>query len=112
MDWQPGTIVWMQVTDPNGRNPKTRPLILVSPLDENGNHDAVAVSSQVDLFREDCCVFLPWNHGGHIKTQLSKKCIARCDWMVKLKPSDVARVGGIVPQQTLIKILARITAKP
>lgn len=109
MDLQPGTIVWMHVFDPVGRNPKTRPLILVTPLDENGTHDAVAVSGRVDLFQDECCVFLPWSHGGHPKTELSKNSLARCDWLVTLKPGDVTRVGGFVSQQILHEILARIS---
>lgn len=109
MELRPGTIVWATVADPDGRNPKSRPLVVVSPLDENGAHDAVAVTSRVDLFQDDCCVRLPWAHGGHPQTKLTKECLARCDWVIYLKPSDVTRLGGVIPQRALRDILARIS---
>lgn len=107
MDCRPGDIVWALVSDPNGANAKSRPLVVVG-LPETGKVAAVAVTGRVDLFDDVCCVRLPWQHGGHPRTKLTKPCLARCDWLVILETTQVTRSSGRVPEHVLQAIVARL----
>jgi mRNA-degrading endonuclease toxin of MazEF toxin-antitoxin module len=59
-----GAIVWVEITDPQGRNPKCRPAVVVSP-NEDIKPDAelwvVGVSTEVDAAPADVSVELPWD---------------------------------------------------
>lgn len=107
MDLQPGDIIWAMVTDPNGENPKSRPLVVVA-VPESGKLAAVAVTGRVDLFDDATCVRLPWQHAGHPRTKLTKPCLARCNWLVTLETTQATQSGDRVPMHVLQSILARL----
>ena len=64
--------------DPNGRNPKRRPAVIVS--DRSQSFIVVAISSRLDKATDKTHVMLPWESGGHPKTGLNRKSAAVCFW--------------------------------
>ena len=106
-----GTIVWAIVADPTGRNHKRWPVVIVTPTSEivpGQALDAVAVTSHIPPSLPETSVELPWHAQGHPRTGLFKRCIARCDWLLTLAESDVLKVGGIVPDPELRRILVNL----
>jgi len=107
MELPAGSIVWASVPDLHGTNPKIRPLVVLASL-ETECFTAVAVTTSVESFDDQCCVRLPWHRDGHPRTKLRSECIARCDWLVTLTVDQISRIGGMVPQHVLRAILSRL----
>lgn len=108
---QQGSIVWAQVRDDHGGNPKERPLVIVTPTDQIGHATPIVAVAVTTSFREPIepsMVALPWQVDGKVRTRLRRPCVAVCDWMVEIRESDVLRVGGVCPDGVLRKILLRI----
>ena len=106
-----GSIIWVQVNDPAGRNPKCRPAVVITPTEEIKPGEvlvAVAATSTIPNPLPDRVVELPWHANRHPLTGLYKRCIAVCDWLIEFSQEDVQKVGGFVPSATLLKILARL----
>jgi mRNA-degrading endonuclease toxin of MazEF toxin-antitoxin module len=72
-----GRIVWVEVADPQGRNPKRRPAVIVTPTEEiqpDGMVRVVAISTQFEAAPPEVQVELPWDRRGTAKTQLRQPC--------------------------------------
>ena len=106
-----GSIVWASVVDPNGRNPKERPAIVISSDKHILSSDelvAVAVSSRVQLADGAQNVRIPWHRGRHPVTGLDRPCVAVCDWLIRLNKVDIIDVGGTCPPKQLMEILQTV----
>lgn len=115
MEIQQGSIVWARFDDPQGRNPKCRPAVIVTPTNEiveGGTLVAVAATSTLTDPLPAHHIALPWHPSRHPKTLLRKRCVAICDWLVTIQPSQIENVGGTVPQGVLMAILANLPADP
>jgi mRNA-degrading endonuclease toxin of MazEF toxin-antitoxin module len=63
-----GRIVWVELLDPQGRNPKCRPAVIVSPdadIRAAGEVWLVGISTQLDEAAPEAQVELPWHRGRH-----------------------------------------------
>jgi hypothetical protein len=109
----PGLIVRAVVSDPAGRNPKARPLVLLTGEDDTPA-DAplvgVAITSTLPTPLPDHYVLLPWDRAGHRQTGLKKKCAAVCNWFPKVNRSESLQVMGRVPDATFEEVRQRVRA--
>jgi mRNA-degrading endonuclease toxin of MazEF toxin-antitoxin module len=106
-----GRIVEAEVVDPQGRNRKQRPLIIVTATDEIQAGTplvAVAVSTTFPHPIPDDCVELPFHPGGQSRTGLRKRSVAVCSWLATLTHADVTREIGHVPAQQMLVILEKV----
>lgn len=106
-----GSIVQATVLDPGGRNPKSRPLVLVSLVAElaaGEPHLAVAITGSLSKPLAEDEVALPWQRAGHPKTGLSKRCGAKCSWIVEVTDAQIESVNGRVPDRQLWMILEKL----
>jgi mRNA-degrading endonuclease toxin of MazEF toxin-antitoxin module len=106
-----GRIVLAEVPDPNGQNPKARPLVIVTAteeIQEGKPFVGVAVSTTIPHPVPDDCVELPYHHAGHPRTGLRKRCVAVCTWRHALTHEDVIRDLGRVPDQQMFEILEKV----
>ena len=105
--YRQGHIVWIEIPDPAGRNPKCRPAIILTSTSELSPSKPLVVVAVTSRFskplREDQ-VELPWSHRKHPVTGLNKPCIAVCDWLVPVQQTQILKIGGIVPNHILEKI--------
>lgn len=102
-----GRIVWAEVADPHGRNPKVRPLVVLSPtadITPDGVIRAVACSTRVGMAPADVCVPLPWDRTGHPKTKLREPTVAVCSWAVELPVAAVLDTAGVVSGRHILAI--------
>ena len=107
-----GRIVWVELADPQGRNPKCRPAVVVTPdadIREDGEVWVVAISTRLDEAPAEAQVELPWDRRGHPRTGLKERCAAVCTWMAKVPVAAVQGWAGTVPGRQLLDILKRIT---
>jgi hypothetical protein len=107
----PGLIVRAVVPDQAGRNPKARPVVLLSG-EEDTPADAplvaVAISSTLPTPLPDHYVVLPWHPAGHRRTGLKKKCAAVCNWFAKVQRSEALQVMGRVPDPQFEQIRQKV----
>jgi len=106
-----GRIVWVELLDPQGRNPKCRPAVIVTPdsdLRDDGEVWVVAISSRLDETPAEAQVTLPWDRRGHPRTGLKERCAAVCTWMEKVSAASIQEYAGTVPGRQLLDILTRI----
>jgi hypothetical protein len=105
-----GRIVWAEVADANGIR-KLRPAVIVTATDRIQPDlplDLVAVTSRLPDPLPDDHVLLPWHVQGHPRTGLNRRCAAVCTWLCRVVPGDIRDVAGVVPGETLLRILSKI----
>jgi mRNA-degrading endonuclease toxin of MazEF toxin-antitoxin module len=106
-----GRIVWVELLDPQGRNPTCRLGVIVTPDDEirdDGEVWVVAISTQLGQAPAEVQVELPCHRSVHPRTKLKERCAAICTWMEKVRVANIRGFAGIVPGRQLLEILTRI----
>ncbi len=106
-----GRIVWVEIPDPRGENPKKRPAVILTPDHEitpEGEILLAAVTSQVDSVSGETAVTLPWHREGKTRTGLRSPSVVVCKWLVTIKVADVREYGGTVPGKELREILEKV----
>jgi len=109
-----GRIVWVELLDPQGRNPKVRPAVVVTPTHEivpEGDVQVVAITGVTDAAPPEECFPLPWLATGHPKTGLSKPSVAVASWQAVVPTGKIQRSKGVVPTPQLLKLLSRLAAR-
>lgn len=112
---QQGRIVWAELLDPQGRNPKRRPAVILTPTAEihtEGEIVVAALSSQIDQSPADVSVEVPWHLDGHPRTKLNRRNVIVRSWLVTLpiasiQPNDI---GGLVPFAQMSRVLEIVRA--
>jgi mRNA-degrading endonuclease toxin of MazEF toxin-antitoxin module len=108
---QQGSIVQAKISDPQGRNTKLRPLVIVTPRTDFPTAKelfAVAITGRfADPLQADE-VKLPYHPGGLANSGLRKPCIAKCSWLVTLRPQDIVKQSGFLSANTLLEILRKL----
>ncbi len=105
---QRGRIVWVEIPDPNGRNPKLRPAVILSQIESDEPFVAVAVTSTLPAPLAPSMVELPWHPKGHPRTRLTRRCAAVCNWLVELTADQVRDTAGLVPDRPLQEIFRKV----
>lgn len=110
-----GTIVRANVVDPQGNNPKIRPLVVVTPTHEitpDATLVAVAITGRFSDPLAVDEVMMPYNPNGTSISKLRKRCVAKCSWMCHITMSNVIEVKGSLRPRHLVEILKRINKLP
>ncbi len=105
---QQGRIVWVELLDPQGRNPKVRPAVILTATPEirdDGEVVVAAVTTQLDMAPAEVCVELPWQRGGHPRTKLNSRNVAVCTWLVTISVNIIQGTAGVVPLTQMTRIL-------
>ena len=107
-----GRIVWATVPDPQGGNPKERPLVIVSATSDIADSDtviAVAISHSATLREpQPLYVALPFHPQGNVGTKLRKPAVAICNWVIELPKDSIREAGGVVPPRVLLEIIEKL----
>lgn len=109
-----GRIVRVEVLDPQNRNPKYRPAVILSPTEEirpDGEVVLVAITGSVNAAPAEIQVALPWHAQGQTATRLTKPSVAVCTWVFTSPVTKIQSSGGIVPDRQMLQILHKINAQ-
>ncbi|HVL15742.1 MAG TPA: type II toxin-antitoxin system PemK/MazF family toxin [Gemmata sp.] len=107
---QQGRIVWVELLDPQGRNPKRRPAVVLTATAEirvDGDVVVAAVSTQTDQSPPAVSVERPWHQDGHPRTRLNRRNVVVCTWLVTLPVASIQPddIGGSVPFAQMARVL-------
>lgn len=95
-----GRLVWAEMTDPQGRNPKVRPAVVLTATDQikpDGEVLVVAVTTEIGQAGA-MAVPLPWHPTGAVKTNCvrSRRRSATgsrwCRWLTWRTSADMCQV--------------------
>jgi len=109
-----GRIIWVELIDPQGRNPKPRPAVILTPTEQilpDGEVLVAAITSQTEMARVEVSVALPWHRSGHPKTKLDRRNAVVCTWLATIRVADIQRFGGhtSIPElNRIIEIVAHL----
>jgi mRNA-degrading endonuclease toxin of MazEF toxin-antitoxin module len=106
-----GLIVWATVPDAAGRNPKKRPMILLTSEDEvppGAPLLGVGITGTLPVPLPPDHVPLPWHRARHPFTGLTKKCAACCSWIALVTVTDEVEVMGRVPDKEFADICLKV----
>ena len=110
-----GRLVWTLVADPRGKNPKHRPVVILTSNKELktakvavgvvASHSAASVVPLPDHH-----IALPYQQNGLCTSKLRKPTVAICDWLAEVPNEPVSRdnLGGVITPMLLAKILEKI----
>ncbi len=98
--------------DPQGRNPKDRPCVVITNPERSpdGRQLVVAISTVLPDPLPDDYVLLPYMDPRHPRTGLNKRNAAIGRWVSEVDESQIIRKVGIVPGKQ-IRALAEILAR-
>jgi mRNA-degrading endonuclease toxin of MazEF toxin-antitoxin module len=108
-------VIVIDLLDPQGRNPKNRPCVLVSTPDRivaGGPFEVVAITTLVPDPLPFDHVALPWQPQGQTrsKTGLDKPNAAVCSWLVEIEAARAVRKIGSIPARRMLQIDAVLRA--
>jgi mRNA-degrading endonuclease toxin of MazEF toxin-antitoxin module len=114
-----GDIVEAAILDPNGRNKKPRPVIVITPDSELARAISITVvaistvppSGPLPESYFELPAKLTVHGRGHAVTGLKTHCWAKCDWRCALDKSEVLYIRGRVPGSILKKIAAYLASQ-
>lgn len=107
-DLRHGDIVWANIDDERGRNPKPRPVVVVSRQDEIDDGGSVMVVAITTTFNEpipDNQVRIPSHPNRNQITGLRRPCVAVCTWSRMVEQADISQRQGRVTTRALQKIV-------
>jgi mRNA-degrading endonuclease toxin of MazEF toxin-antitoxin module len=110
-----GSVVWAEFPDPQGRNPKRRPAVVLTTAEDIAAGTpivVVAVTTQLPRTLPPDYVRLPWSRPRHPRTGLSSPCAAVCTWLAVIQAENVLEVAGRVPDDKLEAIVEKVTKGP
>ena len=105
-----GTVIVANVSDPQGRNPKERPLVVVEDFEKGDSGIfCVAVTSTLPNPIPGEYVPLPWHRDRRVsRTGLTARCAAVSTWRVLVAEGDVVTRLGHIPNDALLQIVKQI----
>lgn len=106
-------VIVVGLLDPQGRNPKDRACVLVSPpewIAAGGPFDVVAITTLLPDPLPFDHVPLPWHAQRHPRTGLDKRNAAVCSWLAEVEASRAVRTIGHVPGKQLLQIASVLRA--
>ena len=106
-----GRIILVEIYDPQSRNAKTRPAVIVSRTEEihsEGLIDCVAITSAVPSKLPEDCVLLPFDPDSKSRTGLRLRSAAMCSWLFEISEDQIEKYIGVVSSKKLQEILACI----
>jgi hypothetical protein len=106
-----GSIVYTVVLNSQGRDPKRRPVVLITPPEQVPAGEpliGVAISTKPKDPLPAECVRIPSNRRRQGSSQLPERSAAVCNWAVKFYEKDIEDVGGMVYGELLFEIVSRV----
>jgi hypothetical protein len=99
---QYGDIVFAEISDPNGLNPKVRRVVVLTPDAALAAGYPIVVAGITATLPDPLTpdyVVLPWKNppGRHPKTGMAKRAAVLCTWLVRISSSDIQGHSGFVP---------------
>lgn len=108
-----GRVVWVTIADPQGRNPKRRPAVILTPTDdiaEGGEIDVVGITTSFELAPAEVQTELQFDPRGSCRSGLRERSWAVATWVMRLPVAAIESYGGTIPGRQMAEIHRKIAA--
>src|SRR4051812_25378936 len=108
-------VLFAEVLDPNGQNPKTRRVVVLTPDTAIAAGYPIVAAGVTGTLPDPLSadyVRLPYKNppGRHPKTGLTKDAAVLCTWIVPITKSDIKGRSGFVPPALMAIVQAKTEA--
>jgi hypothetical protein len=108
-------ILFAEVLDPNGQNPKVRRVVVLTPDLELAAGYPIVVAAVTGTLPNPLTadyVRLPYKNppGRHPKTGMTKEAAVLCTWIVSIRQDDIRGCSGFVPPAYMAIVNSRTAA--
>lgn len=102
-------IVFAEISDPNGLNPKVRRVVILTPDAALAIGYPIVVAGVAGTLPDPLTsdyVVLPWKNppGRHPKTGMTKRAAVLCTWLLRISSSDICGHSGFVPPPYMLLV--------
>ena len=109
-------IIFADVLDPNGRNLKTRRVVVLTPDSALAAGYPIVVAGVTGTLPTTLTadfVRLPYKNppGRHPKTGLTKKAAVLCTWVVAITSRDIRGLSGFVPPRYMFQVSSKTATR-
>jgi hypothetical protein len=109
-------IIFAEILDANGRNPKTRRVVVLTPDAELQARFPIVVAGVTGTLPNPLTadfVTLPYKNppGRHPKTGLTEEAAVLCTWIVTITPNDIRGRSGFVPPTHMAIVNAKTAVR-
>ncbi len=109
-------IIFAEILDPNGRNPKTRRAVVLTPDSELAAGFPIVVAAVTATLPNPLTadyVKLPYKSSPdrHPKTGLTKEAAVLCTWVFSLSRNDICGRSGFVPPAYMAIVNSKTAAR-
>lgn len=97
-----GTIIWIELTDQHGANPKERPALVLSSDDQIAAGTPIVVAAISTQFSRPLLshwIELPSHPQGDPITGLYQPSVVKSDWLKRVTQQEVIREAGRAPSR-------------
>ena len=109
---QQGSVIRALVPDPQGQNPKWRPLVVLTPTAEIENADTIVAVAITGAYSDPLAsdeVPLPYHPQGKARSGLRKPRVAKCSWLVAIPKTNILDVRGFLSHERLSVLLLKVS---
>ena len=110
-----GRVVWVTILDLQGRNPKYRPAIIITPTDSitaDGTVFVVGVTTVPDQAPSEVQTELQFDPRETCRSGLRERCWAVSTWVETVAVADIERYAGTIPGPQMAEIRRKIRDLP
>jgi mRNA-degrading endonuclease toxin of MazEF toxin-antitoxin module len=110
-----GRVVWVTIHDPQGRNPKCRPAVILTPTDAikpDGDVWVVGITTNFERATPEVQTELQYDPRGNCRSGLRERCWAVATWVTKVPVSAIEGYAGVIPGRQMAEIHQKIEALP
>jgi hypothetical protein len=110
-----GRVVWVRILDPQGRNPKRRPAIILTPTPEitaDGEIWVAGVTTTFELAPAEVQTELQFDPQGRCRSGLRERSWAVSTWLAKVPVAAIEAFGGTIPGRQMAEIHRKIQSLP
>jgi mRNA-degrading endonuclease toxin of MazEF toxin-antitoxin module len=103
------------IPDPQGRNPKRRPAVILTPTDAiepNGEVWVVGITTRFDLAPAEVQTELQYDPRGNCRSGLRERSWAVSTWVAKVAVSAIEGYAGTIPGRQMAEIHQKIQGLP
>jgi hypothetical protein len=110
-----GRVVWVAIPDPQGRNPKRRPAIILTPTDQitpDGDVWVIGITTKFGQAPPEVQTELQYDPRGNCRSGLREQSWAVATWVMQVPVSSIEAYGGTIPGPQMAEIHSKINALP
>lgn len=109
-----GSLAWATVLDEQGRNPKLRPVLVITDPKEIQPEGTVVVACITTTIKDPIpphIFIIPFDRKGHACTKLRSRSAVNAKWLHEVAYKDLQPPVGFIPDRKLLPILDYIHSR-